>query len=195
MLTTADTQETHSASSFASFLAALPLPSTKQGSGWSDAELADDVATLSYEQALQTHARTRSSSPSPASVTAERSQPARAARAASHAVPQRPVQHGRRVTEPADRKSASITIRLGAAESAQISARAAEAGLTVSAYLRSCVFEVEDLRAQVKQTLAEMRCAAPLEESRKPVPVVAPSTGWRDRILPRWVLHRATDHA
>ena len=73
--------------------------------------------------------------------------------------------------------------------------RAAEAGLTVSAYLRSCVFEVEDLRAQVKQALAEMRSAAPLEESRKPVPVVAPSTGWRDRILPRWVLHRATDLA
>jgi hypothetical protein len=46
------------------------------------------------------------------------------------------------------------------AECAQLRTRAAEAGLTVSAYLRSCTFEAESLRAQVKETLAELRKGA-----------------------------------
>jgi hypothetical protein len=54
-------------------------------------------------------------------------------------------------------KSASITIRLSKAECAQLRKRAAEAGLTVSAYLRSCTFEAESLRALVKDTLAQLR--------------------------------------
>jgi hypothetical protein len=54
-------------------------------------------------------------------------------------------------------KSASITIRLSQAECVQLRRRAAEAGLTVSAYLRSCTFETEALRALVKDTLAKMR--------------------------------------
>jgi hypothetical protein len=54
-------------------------------------------------------------------------------------------------------RSASVTVRFSAEESARLRRRAAEAGLTLSAYLRSCTFEVESLRAQVKQTLAEMR--------------------------------------
>jgi hypothetical protein len=56
-------------------------------------------------------------------------------------------------------KRASITIRLSEPECAQLRQRAAEAGLTVSAYLRSCAFEVETLRTQVKQTLAQLRTA------------------------------------
>jgi len=43
-----------------------------------------------------------------------------------------------------------------------------EAGLTVSAYLRSCTFEAEALRAQVKEALAELR------------------TGDRSRFRPPW---------
>ena len=54
-------------------------------------------------------------------------------------------------------KSASITIRLSKVECAQLRKRAAEAGLTVSAYLRSCTFEAESLRALVKDTLAQLR--------------------------------------
>jgi hypothetical protein len=42
--------------------------------------------------------------------------------------------------------------------------RSAEAGITVSAYLRSCAFEVETLRAQVKDAVAQMRCG-----TKKPV--------------------------
>lgn len=56
-------------------------------------------------------------------------------------------------------KSASVTIRLSEVESAQLRQRAAEAGLTVSAYLRSCTFEAESLRAQVKEALAQLRPA------------------------------------
>lgn len=61
-------------------------------------------------------------------------------------------------------KRASITIRLSVAECARLKARAAESGLTVSEYLRSCTLEVESLRAQVKETLARMRAPDPAEK-------------------------------
>jgi hypothetical protein len=77
-------------------------------------------------------------------------------------------------------KRASITIRLSRSESAQLHQRAAEAGLTVSAYLRSCTFEVESLRAQVKETLAQLRSATanpppaqPTQTAAKPQPFFA----------------------
>jgi hypothetical protein len=54
-------------------------------------------------------------------------------------------------------KDASITIRMSKAECEQLHRRAAEAGLSVSAYLRSCTFEAESLRAMVKDTLAQLR--------------------------------------
>jgi predicted DNA binding CopG/RHH family protein len=74
-----------------------------------------------------------------------------------------------RVPAAADdtRKSSSIHIRLSAAESAQLKQRAAEAGLTVSAYLRSCVLEAESLRAQVKQALAQLRATPIAEKPRR----------------------------
>jgi hypothetical protein len=56
-----------------------------------------------------------------------------------------------------DLKRSSITVRLSATECAQLHQRANEAGLTVSGYLRSCTFEAEALRAQVKEALAELR--------------------------------------
>ena len=40
-------------------------------------------------------------------------------------------------------RTASVTIRLSTAECARLHQRAAEAGLTVSAYLRSCMLEAE----------------------------------------------------
>jgi hypothetical protein len=51
-------------------------------------------------------------------------------------------------------RAASLSIRVSAKEQALIKARAAEAGLTVSAYLRQCALEVELLRAQLQQALA-----------------------------------------
>jgi hypothetical protein len=56
-----------------------------------------------------------------------------------------------------DLRSASVTIRLSRSECARLHQRATEAGLTVSAYLRSCAVEAEALRAQVKQALAELK--------------------------------------
>jgi predicted DNA binding CopG/RHH family protein len=60
-------------------------------------------------------------------------------------------------------RSARVTIRLSDTEYAQLRRRAADAGLTVSAYLRACVLEAEKLRAEVKEALAQLR-AAPVAE-------------------------------
>lgn len=71
-----------------------------------------------------------------------------------------------------DLRSASVTIRLSKVERVRLHERAAEAGLTISAYLRSCAIEAEALRAEVKKTLAELKTAAeitpPIAQARKP---------------------------
>ena len=43
--------------SFAGLLAALATPAQQRALAWNDDDLADDVATLSYERALRAHAR------------------------------------------------------------------------------------------------------------------------------------------
>lgn len=151
-------------SSFAGLLAALTQPEKKKPPEWSEDGLADDVTTLSYERALQARSRYRMAertawtfapdglqgSPNaeqaaqlPAAGVGE-DLPARSG-ATDSPVPGR------------DLRRTSVTIRLSDAESVQLHERAAEAGLTVSAYLRSCAFEAEALRAQVKAALAELR--------------------------------------
>jgi hypothetical protein len=50
-----------------------------------------------------------------------------------------------------------VSIRLTDPEFAILRDRADESGISVSAYMRSCVLEAETLRAQVKQAMAEMR--------------------------------------
>ena len=55
---------------------------------------------------------------------------------------------------PKTERQVSMSLRVAASEQALIKARAAEAGLSVSAYLRQCALEVEKLRAQVHHTLA-----------------------------------------
>jgi hypothetical protein len=62
-----------------------------------------------------------------------------------------------------DLRTVSITIRLNKAECAMVHKRANEAGLTVSAYLRSCTLEADSLRAMVKNTLAKLRTEAAKE--------------------------------
>jgi hypothetical protein len=121
----------------------------------------DDVATLSYEQALQVHGRYR---PQAAAVP---SQPD--ARPDTGSTEPRGVQLPAEAAETqavapdadpeAAKKRASVTLRMSRAECARLQQLAAEAGLTVSGYLRFCAFEVESLRAQVKTALAEMRAA------------------------------------
>jgi hypothetical protein len=146
--------------SFAGLLAALAAPGQQRDPGWSDDSLADDYATLSYERALRTHARYRSAQDSVSTSDSSLTKPFdpgpirihEAFPAASDASAV-----SRPTTPDRNLKSASITIRLSEAESAQLRKRAAEAGLTISAYLRSCTFEAESLRALVKDTLAQLR--------------------------------------
>jgi hypothetical protein len=48
-------------------------------------------------------------------------------------------------------RTTALSLRVSAGEHSLLKARATEANLCVSAYLRSCLFEVEDLRAQLRQ--------------------------------------------
>ena len=149
--TAAPPQPTHS---FAGLLEEYAAPKKKfppvRDLGDFEDGLEDDVATLSYEHALKSHARYR---PSPLPVSAGVAPPA-ALQPVPHQQPQ-PLPHIQ--PDAAPRKSSSVTVRLTGEENERMRARAAEAGLTVSAYLRSCAFEVETLRAQVKEAVAGMR--------------------------------------
>ena len=150
--------------SFASMLASF---SSGKGDGWDDSLLASDVASITYEHALRPGA-------TPAAV-----------RAAGEEIPlTRPAELCEAASGCKKRKTASVTIRLTEYEQKQLQERAAEAGLSVSAYLRSCIFEAESLRAQVKEALSEMRatskrddCAEPGEET----PGTRRRVGWFSR--------------
>jgi hypothetical protein len=162
---------------FASLLAAFTAPKPSLRPSWSDDGLADDVATLSYENALRTHARYRYPEADDRALT----QPAHAATAQVDSYELAPVDEAQsaRLCAPSPSgesphaaaarpasvsiqqklKSASVTIRLSESERTQLDRRAADAGLTVSAYLRSCTFEAESLRALVKDTMAQLKAA------------------------------------
>lgn len=146
-----------SVSTFAATLASLAAPQ-KSGPHWNDDGLEDDIAVFSYESALLGRTRPRGGSSEMTSDHAERVD-----RSLSITEVDEP--------EPRvhDRKRASITIRLSETECALLRARAAESGMTVSAYLRSCTLEVESLRAQVKEALAQLRPEARIQ--MKPVPI------------------------
>jgi hypothetical protein len=64
-------------------------------------------------------------------------------------------------------RQVAISIRLAPAERALIKTRAAEAGISASAYVRQCALEVEQLRAQVREAIAAMEGSpsAPMRES------------------------------
>jgi len=229
--------------SFAGLLAALTAPTPR--TAWNNDDLADDVATLSYEHALRTHSRFKAqddgewamkqesdsvaaafdranlpkgsaeTAPQPtaaacashyvgqdaspdASYDARRSQASfDAGDSASDSAANRPA-----IDDTGDapfkssantsaifdhsKKCASITIRLSKEECDQLRRRASQAGLTVSAYLRSCTFEAETLRAQVKNALAELRTAASTEKQSEPPAIHRAPTGWLTRLMPRW---------
>jgi hypothetical protein len=197
---------------FAGLLATLTSPPPASSSevdnapGWTSSDLGEDVATLSYERALRTHARyrpaSRGSGRDSLRVDGSRTavaDPGSVARAdapnengaadvvnatgalgaagavdvsdaldapgAFDAAGATVAVHAAATSQAAtaresDLRSASVTIRLSRAECARLHQRAAEAGLTVSAYLRSCTVEADALRAQVKQALAEFKAGA-----------------------------------
>jgi predicted DNA binding CopG/RHH family protein len=165
--------------------------------------LKDDVATLSYERALRAHTRYRAPDPTDRALThpldaerprfdeltanaadsaAQRATAQLAFVAETHAKAEAANESS--IANDRNLKCASITIRLSKAECAQLRARAAEAGLTISAYLRSCTLEAESLRAQVKDALAQLRTEAPEELTPREIQVdAAPARGsWLGRL-------------
>lgn len=56
-----------------------------------------------------------------------------------------------------DQRRTIVSVRLTEGEFACLRDRAEESGISVSAYMRSCVVDAEQLRTQVKRALAEMR--------------------------------------
>jgi hypothetical protein len=205
--------------SFAGLLAALATPTQKTSATWNDDDLADDVATLSYERALKAHSRYKAPEPvdfetthaegiarAKSLVQAELAARAAAVAFDSSTVPssipepffypesfetfdQAAVQPAPRPAAKIDSqfshqpaasmpvlpleenlKRASITIRMSKDECAQLHQRAAEAGMTVSAYLRSCTFEAETLRTMVKETLAQLRTATAAAKATEAAP-------------------------
>jgi hypothetical protein len=162
------------ASSFASLLATFTGAAKKSNDMWDDSALLDDVTTISYEQALRSHRRAPIADLATAQVPAEKA-PLSANVAASMPLANPSIKK---------RKTASITIRLTETEDAQLHERAAAAQLSVSAYLRSCIFEAESLRAQVRDALSQMKTepAPDPHVSNEP----KPTHNWRARFLPRW---------
>jgi hypothetical protein len=183
----AEPQPSSETASFAGLLAALAARRSGPRSGQSSAqsagqgswidELEEDVATLSYEHALQRHGAAPASGIATANQDSVANtgapafsplfQPEEAAGDAPRLATEAPYRKRQQAAAAGDelRKRASVTVRMSRAECLRMQQRAAEAGLTVSAYLRSCAFEVETLRAQVKQTLTELRAAQPVSRS------------------------------
>jgi hypothetical protein len=168
-------QTSSSPVSFAGFLSALTQPgravedrAPSQTPKWTDELLADDVATLSYERALRAHSRYRADEPTADQAVVEplaRIDADVLSAEASLPVPCAPVP----CAPVKVLKDASITIRLSHEEDAQLRMRAGEAGLSVSAYIRSCTFEAEALRALVKDTLTQFRVSGPAPKQDLPV--------------------------
>jgi sulfur carrier protein ThiS len=184
---------------FAGLLASLAAPAQKSASEWpgerADDGLEDDFATLSYEHALRAHARYRPAGPTDQSLTQAADPdliplPTDVHKPAPKTPQTAPMSKQPEAGSPPgtiserNLKCASVTIRLSQAECAQLRKRAAEAGLTVSAYLRSCTFEAESLRAMVKDTLARLRTGAPAEEPAVSAPRRRSWFSWIARLLP-----------
>lgn len=77
-------------------------------------------------------------------------------------------------------RQVAISIRLAPAERALIKTRAAEAGVSASAYIRQCALEVEQLREQVRQAIAAMETGVPAQ-----LPAPAGARGLFSRIARR----------
>jgi hypothetical protein len=181
------TQPSPAASSFVGLLATLTAPkpaAPEDESLWSASDLGEDVVSLSYERALRAHGRYRpglGGNGLPMRSTGAGTDTAAGepigtdvamARPKADAAPEFSKMGAPSSAPDCDLRTASVTIRLSKVECARLRERAAEAGLTISAYLRSCALEAETLRAEVKKTLAELKRAAetapPVAQTRRP---------------------------
>ena len=207
MASSATSSSTARPGSFAHVLAGLAAKIDRSAGADERDALADDVVTLSYAEALQ-RGRQRHSRAAAASESLTEQENKEKDSQESSDGPREPddlkaeaacgedrEERGR--DRAGKRKIASLTVRMSGAECAQVHARAAEAGMTVSAYLRSCVFEAENLRTQVKQALAEMRAAGTVDTNAAERPNAhgeagrSSVRGWRTR-LARWTGKRST---
>lgn len=220
MQQTAIAPSSHGSASFAGIMAALAAPAQKparNNDGINDG-LDDDAATLSYERALRTHSRYKAPEPSDLAFTksdeaftqsldpdvlrfceaipddgdSDIRTAAPQAVSASLVDPEPDAAPDLYTAHDRNLKNASITIRLSKAECAQLRRRAAEAGLTVSAYLRSCTFEAESLRALVKDTLAQLRTDPLPPTPSIPSVSIAAQRNWRHWLMRFWPHPHAT---
>jgi len=171
-------------SKFAGMLAtfALPTPDDPEpAKAWSESDLGDDVVTLSYDGALRACGRYKPVNKNDWPLTRETQTSVSIAPDAS-AMPTAGrslnAQTSEVLRDDGDLRSASVTIRLSKTECARLHKHAAEAGVTVSAYLRSCTFEAEALRAEVKTALTELRAAASKINQAVPVKKRWSFWGW-----------------
>jgi len=234
-----------------------PAAAAKSEPEWDDDGLAEDVATLSYESALRSHARygskgrgekqqaedrlqqaaadigtirTKMGSPKAAPAAArsreqssrmplvplstyelndEEFEPEPQVVARSKSAPQA-AQRNKVTPFERNLKKSSITIRMSEEECEQLHQRAAEAGVTVSAYLRSCTFEAEALRTQVREVLSQLTASAEEKPSvdpgsKKPVSSVSAQSeavassvtglGWLRKLMPQGKSHQAAMRA
>lgn len=154
---------------FAGMLEALASPTPEDpgaAKAWGKSDLGDDVVKLSYDSALRARARYQTADKNEGPLTREVQTGAGIAQDAVNLPAASPggglhAQASKVLRDDCDLRSASVTIRLSKAECARLHKHAAEAGVTVSAYLRSCTFEAEALRAEVKTALAELRSTGP----------------------------------
>jgi len=182
--------------SFAGTLAAIAAPAS--GAAFAGDGLEDDVAVFSYEAALRHSAMRR---PAPAGAFPDPRIVARldAARDAKSANDRRSIAAApnpaiEEIDEPSargvnlnerDAMSARVTIRLSQSECEQLRARAAESGMTLSAYLRSCTLEVENLRSQVKDAVAQLRITTAEKKPPASERATAGQGSWLARLLTR----------
>ena len=159
------TAESAPAHTFAGLIADFAVPEKKFPPAREPLPLEEDVATISYEQVLRSRNRALaepSETTSLAPAQAASQEPQASLLLSPSATAGKP--------SPRATRSSSVTIRLSAQENQQMHLMAAEAGMTISDYLRSCVFEVESLRAQVKAALARLNA-----ESEAPAPSLPPA--------------------
>lgn len=178
----------HATGSFASLLGRYLAPEPKPAEDMAPDALAEDIAVISYEQALRAHTRHTPAAPMPAGPA---SHPEPKTSRAVDDLPMARPQPKRRIPL----KAASVTVRLTDEEQRLLHERAEAAGITVSAYLRSCLFEVEKLRAEVRAAVEGLEASrtAPASLPPKKPPLRAPADGaaWRVWKASRWMGGRA----
>jgi hypothetical protein len=165
--------------SFANLLATF---TGKLQDEWDNSALAEDMATLTYEKALRQQCHTGIPELPADSLLDGTRQPLEVRSRFKKELPQR-------IRLNSALKTASITIRLTAEEQAQLHERAAAAQLSVSAYLRSCIFEAEALRIQVREALSQLRAATPNDPVEAVQSRAQSVRSWRSRLLPLWRSH------